>query len=314
MAGKNAFSQKWNEELIRASQEAAPAMMFLPDTIPRLLNVERFYDQRECIVRNGLTRIISLMEAGKPVRIAYIGGSITQGAYCYRQQSATFLAKRYFKSSITFFNAGVSGTGTDLGACRIGEQVLTQKPDLIFIEFAVNGAYAPGMEGMIRQIIKNNPLTDICLIYTVMTGQLDKYAQGSMPDNVRNLEAIADHYGLPSVHLGLWPAKLKSNGKLLWKGTKDVSTRILFSNDGIHPLPEGGDLYAEAIARAFIKLEKAKLPVVKKQLKTPLLPDSWEDAGMYAPEDIATFDGRWEKIVPEKNQLFINTVRGFHIS
>lgn len=234
-----------------------------------------------------------------------IGGSITQGKYCYRQQSAQFIANRYKRSAFTFLNAGVSGTRTDLGAYGIGEQVLTQNPDLIFIEFAVNGAYAPGMEGMIRQVIKNNPLIDICLIYTIMTGQSDKYAEGSIPDNIKGMEAIADQYGLTSIHLGLQPALLEKDNKLLWKGTnEEAGGRLLFSNDGIHPLREGGNLYAEAIARAFIKLEKEKLPVIKRQLAAPLWADNWDDAGMYAPVEIAAFDGQWEKMVSGEGSRF----------
>lgn len=306
MGGRASCQQAGDEELIRASQGAASALLFSPDTTgAALLHPEKFYDERECVVRNGLPHIISLLQSGKPAKIAYIGGSITQGKYCYRQQSAQFIAGRYKRSAITFLNAGVSGTGTDLGACRIGEQVLTQNPDLIFIEFAVNGAYAPGMEGMIRQVIKNNPLTDICLIYTIMTGQSVKYAEGSMPDNIKGLEAIADRYGLTSIHLGLQAALLEKEDKLLWKGTKEeAGERLLFSNDGIHPLREGGNLYAEAIARAFMKLEKEELPVIKKQLAAPLLPDNWEDAGMYEPRDIAAFDGRWEEMVSEEGSPF----------
>lgn len=294
-----------DQELIAASQGAASAMLFSPYATTSLVEAGKFYDERECMVRNGLPHIIGLLQEGKPASIAYIGGSITQGEYCYRQQSAKFIADRYPKSAITFFNAGVSGTGTDLGACRLHEQVLLQKPDLIFIEFAVNGAYAPGMEGMVRQIIADNPETDICLIYTIMTGQAAKYAEGSVPDNIKGLEAIADKYGLTSIHLGMEPAMLEKDNKLLWKGTKKEATgKILFSGDGIHPLPEGGNLYAAAIARAFLKLEKTKLATVKKQLGDPLFADNWEDAGMYAPMDIATFNGQWEKIVPGKGSAF----------
>lgn len=304
--GGYAYAQQTaDEDLIRASQGAAATLLFSPDAVTNWIAAGKFYDERECVVRKGLPHIMGLLQAGKPARIAYIGGSITQGAYCYRQQSAQFISRRYKRSTLTFFNAGVSGTGTDLGACRIGEQVLKQDPDLIFIEFAVNGAFAPGMEGMIRQVIKKNPLTDICLIYTIMTGQSGKYAEGAMPEHIRALEAIADRYGLTSVHLGLQAALLEKDNKLVWKGTKETAgDRLLFSNDGIHPLREGGDLYAEAIARAFIKLEKTPLRAVKKSLPPPVWTDNWEDAGMYAPMDIAQFSVQWEKILPERSASF----------
>lgn len=306
LTGTKAISQQAAaEDLIRASQGAASAMFFSPNAATAVINSGSFYDEKECIVRNGLPHTLNLLQSGKSVKIAYIGGSITQGENGYRQQSAKFITRQYPKASVRFLNAGVSGTGTDLGACRIGEQVLKHNPDLIFIEFAVNGAYAPGMEGIVRQVIRNNPETDICLIYTIMTGQSSKYAEGDIPDNIKNLEAIADRYGLPSIHLGMQAALLERDNKLLWKGTKEeAGNRILFSTDGIHPLPEGGNLYAEAIARAFVKLEKQKPSVIKKQLPTPLLKDNWEDAGMYAPADIAQFSGNWEKMELEKGTAF----------
>ncbi len=63
-------------------------------------------------------------------------------------------------------NAGVSGTGTDLGACRLHEQVLQYHPDLVVGEIAVNGAYKDGMERMIKeQIWKRDPTIDICLFF-----------------------------------------------------------------------------------------------------------------------------------------------------
>ncbi len=289
---------------IAASQAEASPLYFGISEEPVRLQPQHFSDSRECIVRNGMPHVLNLLKAGKPVQIAYIGGSITQAEKGYRMQSAAYIAARYPKAAIRFLNAGVSGTGTDLGACRIGEQLLNARPDLIFIEFAVNGAYAPGMEGMIRQIREISPHTDICLLYTIMTGQTEDYAAGRIPANIRGLEAVADHYGVPSVHLGLRPSLLEKDNQLLWKGTAAAAgSRILFSSDGIHPLAEGGDLYAEAIARAFLKMEQHK-SLGQKTVKLPLLADNWEDAGMYDPLKIARFGNHWERLVPEKGETF----------
>src|SRR5690606_36001811 len=104
-----------------------------------------------------------------------IGGSITQGNVCYRPQTAKYLQSMFPDVPLKAINAGVSGTGTDLGACRLQDQLLQYHPDLIFVEFAVNGAYAPGMEGIIRQIWQFDPEIDICLIYTINNGQTKIY-------------------------------------------------------------------------------------------------------------------------------------------
>ena len=78
---------------------------------------------------------------------------------------------------------------------------LQYKPDLIFIEFAVNGGYPDGMEGMIRKIIKENPHTDICLIYTIYTNQATVYQKGDVPQVIKRLADIATYYQLPSICL-----------------------------------------------------------------------------------------------------------------
>ena len=47
------------------------------------------------------------------------------------------------------------------------------KPDLVFIEFALNdngtekGKIARSMEGIVRRILKSNPLTEIVFVYTI---------------------------------------------------------------------------------------------------------------------------------------------------
>ena len=57
----------------------------------------------------------------------------------------------------------------ELGACRLQEDVLRQNPDLVSLEFRVNGGggfEGKSMEGIVRQIWRNNRTTDICFVYT----------------------------------------------------------------------------------------------------------------------------------------------------
>ncbi|WP_018626555.1 SGNH/GDSL hydrolase family protein [Niabella aurantiaca] len=294
-AGGNAQTAS-DADKIAASQSGASPLLFNASIkeIP-LISGGSFFNPAECTVRKGLPTFFRKLDGRKPVTVAFIGGSITQGNYCYRLQTAKYLQTTYARVPFTWINAGVSGTGTDLGAFRLKEQVLAFRPDLIFIEFAVNGAYQDGMEGMIQQVIKNNPETDICLVYTILTGQTRFYQEGTVPENIRRLEKLADHYGLPSVHLGMEAATLEKEGRLVWKGAQEEAGKILFSNDGIHPLRAGGNLYAAAIARGFAKMENQKEPF-RHVLKAPLITAVWENARMYDPKDIATFDSHWKMI------------------
>lgn len=297
---------------IAASQAGAAALYFNPmtDNVPQI-GTGAYRNEQECTVRGGLPNFLDKLDKGRPVIVGYIGGSITQGAMCYRLQSAKYLQSLYPRVKMRWLNAGVSGTGTDLAACRIGEQLLKHKPDLIFVEFAVNGAYQPGMEGLIRQIIRNNPSTDICLVYTLLNGQTKTYQAGKIPENIEGLENIAAHYRLPSIHMGMEAAQLEQEGKLVWKNdAKENDGKIIFSTDGIHPLMEGGNLYAAAIARGFQKILAARVAAAPHTMPAALLDDNWEDAGMYAPEEIGQFGEGWSKLVT-KDQASLKQFNGW---
>ncbi|WP_017259943.1 SGNH/GDSL hydrolase family protein [Pedobacter arcticus] len=293
------------EKLIASSQTGGMPLFFNPN-VPATptINPSKFNNKEELYARKGLPNFFNKAKKGDSLVVGYIGGSITRGINLYRMQSARFIQNMFPNNNIKFINAGISGTGTDLGACRIQEQILQFKPDLIFIEFAVNNAFEDGMEGMIRQIWKDNPFVDICMIYTIFNGQSKIYAAGKVPSNIMALEAIADHYQIPSIHMGLEASYLESEGKLLWKAPSGTATdKIIFSNDGTHPVEAGGNLYAQSIFRSFIKM-KAHKGVVKHNIPKAITADNWEDAKMFSPLDIAEFSDRWTIIKPKMVREF----------
>ena len=283
--------------LIAVSQAGASPLYFNPaDSMVPLIAPGNFNNPEECTVRNGAPHFFKKVSSGKPVTIGFIGGSITQGNQCYRPQATRYIQSLYPSVTMKGINAGVSGTGTDLGACRLRDQLLQYHPDLVFVEFAVNGAYTDGMEGIVRQIRQYDPTIDICLIYTIHNGHMKTYLEGNIPENVQGLEKIAEHYQLPSIHLGMEIAVLEKEGKLEWKSdSATVPGKIVFSHDGIHPVTAGGNLYAAAIARGMNKLKQHTV-ISSGALPGPLIADNWEDAGMYAPQDIATFSPGWSSV------------------
>jgi lysophospholipase L1-like esterase len=279
---------------IATSQGTASQLLFSVDLAKEeLIAPGDFTRDDECVVRGGMPNFFAKVSKGQDVTVAFIGGSLTQANYCYRMQISTYLQAHYPSTRFKWINAGVSGTGTDLGAFRTREQVLSHNPDLVIIDFAVNGAYAAGMEGMVRQIIQHNQYTDICLIYAFLAAQTNVYNNRKIPPHIEALEALADHYRIPTIHLGMEIARLESQNKLLWKGDAgSAGERILFSTDGIHPLKAGGDLYAAAIARGIEKM-KGRSQMEIHPLPQPLISDEWDSAGMYIPTDLADFDVKW---------------------
>lgn len=283
------------QDAIAGSQSGASPLFFEAGVVPAGQQPSYYKNEQEVSIRNGLPNFFNKVKLGKPVTVAFIGGSVTQMDNKYRNQTAKYIQNLYPKSNIRFMNAGVSGSGTDLGACRIGEQVLKYQPDLIFVEYAVNGSYLPGLEGIIRQVIKNDPSTDICLLYAIMTGQSQLYAKGEIPDNIKQLETVAEYYHLPGIQLGWEPAALEAQGKLLFKPDPKVIDKPVFS-DGIHPTEMGGWIYAGAIARSLSKM-RSMASAKKHILPAPMIKDNWEDGKMLTPAEV-NLSADWIKVDP----------------
>jgi lysophospholipase L1-like esterase len=276
------LSKSFAEEYLIAQSQTGSMPLFFKPFQYRLspITVNDFSDPDECLVRNGLPNFSKKISQAKgQIKVGYIGGSITRANDQYRGQSLDYLRQTFPKIDFQGINAGVSGTGTELGAFRIREQLLDYHPDLVFIEFAVNGGSVEALEGMVRQIMRHNPTTDICFIYTISGNQTTSYQQGELPVRIKNFETLAAYYGIPSIHLGLYPSKLIKEGKLNWRGPSG-SVPKAFSSDGVHPNPEGGDLYAEAIARGFRKILNTK-GVYRKGLPAKKTETDWENATMF---------------------------------
>lgn len=264
----------------------------------------------ECQARGGLPNFFAKLEAGGPVRIAYLGGSITE-AWGWRDLSRDWFAKQYPQASVSQIRATISGTGAEFGACRLQNHVLRHSPDLVFIEFAVNGAGATtqrairSVEGLIRQIRRNNPATDVCLVFTISEGMVRELKQNRSPQVVINMKTVADHYGVPTIDFGPEVVRLIIDGKLLMKGAapaKDSPASVpkVFSTDGTHPLFETGhQLYLDAIMRSVPVLKAAGRPGPHTLPVAPLDADNWENASMVAIDASGiTRSAGWQKIEP----------------
>lgn len=263
----------------------------------------------EVTPRGGLPNVLAKLKEGKEVRIGYLGGSIT-AAPGWRVQTLQWFKSEYPNAKVSEINAAIGGTGSGLGAFRVGEHVLKHKPDLLFVEFAVNDGGTPresihrSMEGIVRQTWKADPDTDICFVYTFSEPMLKTVQAGRFQPSASAMEEVANHYQIPTIHMGLEVARLEKEGKLVFKSTdKDADTaagKIVFSTDGVHPLPETGHkLYTEAIVRSFAKINGVGTPA-PHSLGAPLTPDNMENARL-VPITQDMLKGAWEQLDPNKD-------------
>jgi len=266
----------------------------------------------EATPRKGVGNFLEKVRAGKPVTVAYLGGSITSqgdsrtGKGGWRVKTTKWLREKYPQAQITEVHAAIGGTGSNLGAFRVGHDALSHNPDLLFVEFACNDGGDRGnpqaiwnsMEGIVRQTWKKNPRTDIVFTYTITTAMTNTYSKGFRPRAAGSDDMLADHYGIPSIDFGPRVWKAVAENRLMMTG-KDIETavpkedpeydkkvremfakdpRILFSNDGVHPRDEGHNFYLESIKAGFAAMEG--LPPVDHgpSLAVPFVAGNMEDA------------------------------------
>lgn len=207
-----------------------------------------------------LKAAIDKAERGEDITIAYIGGSITQGAGAhpihtknYSYQSYLLFRKMFAKGrdNVHFVKAGVGGTPSELGMIRYERDVLkdgTVKPDVVVVEFAVNdeGDETKGIcyESLILKILAadNNPA--VIMLFAVF--QNDWNLQD-------RLSPIGNYYNLPMV-------SVKDAVADQFKKTKDngnVISKRQFFYDVYHPTNDGHTVMADCLAYLFSETKKA---------------------------------------------------------
>lgn len=256
------------------------------------LMLPEYENSRELKRRGGLPNVLHKLTGGQKVTVGYIGGSITYQEG-WRPRTTSWLKSRFPHATIGEVNAAISGTGADLGAARIERDLLVHEPDLIFVEFVVNGAGLQDVEGLVRKVWRNNPSTDICFVYTVRSDQADSYKPGSepsFPSSLTAFETVAEHYGIPGIFFGYVLGELYALGKLVPKGEEliDAEGRVAFTKDGIHPVGTGDQLYAGAVARSVITMQEQGTEPTPHVLRSPLNPYNWEDATMRVAADFTS--------------------------
>ena len=215
--------------------------------------------------------------------IVYFGGSITQGAGVsdYQKSWAAIVshALEQRNKAVRCYNAGVGGTGSDYGLLRLYDDVISKKPDMVFVEFAVNDQDRPKeqvqkcLEGIVRNLLRFRPTISIVFLYT--TTQEFRAC-------TKIYQEIAAYYGIPSIDLQTELRRMVQSGKLK---TEE------FLADGIHPNEKGHQLYADLILHQLADVWN-HAPVYRE---TPLREDWYPFVGKKINPDQAELSGNWEK-------------------
>ncbi len=279
-------------------------------------------DAVECTPRGGLPNFFAKCAAGGEVTVAYLGGSITEQSG-WRIQSLAHFQSLYSAVRFKEVNAAIGGTGSLLGVFRVERDVLQHRPDLIFVEFAVNDSSVKSeeivrqMEGIVRKTRRQLPNCDLCFVYTLTAAdnQLGLLKAGKMSSSASAMERVADYYSIPTIHLGVDVARLEKEGLLQMRAPgvamvqiagKDLDRqapmrmttdgKIAFAADGVHPYTDTGHrLYTEAIIRSLPALKEAGKKSKLTSLPDPLDIGNLEQARLLNVDE-AVMTGPWSRL------------------
>lgn len=239
-------------------------------------------------------------DSSKNLTATFIGGSITQqGQYTTPLKSAlsTWLKENNSERKITFTGEadnGIGGTGSSLGLYRLEKDVISAKPDIVFIEFAVNDAgdsnTAKTTEGMIRKLMK--------LDHQPMVIFLDLTTSNYGSENsVAAWEPLMEAYGIGYVNIAPYikeneASETNPTGKYIWKSDNTYPNATVLTGDGTHPGSEGGKIYSDYIMEQF---KESPSSYFKKMnyVASPVTENEYRSATMVSWKE-ATFDENWD--------------------
>lgn len=200
-----------------------------------------------------LEKVLEKMKNGESVSIAFIGGSVTEGALAasyeesYADCFVAGLQEKYPDAELTYINAGLSGTGSSLGVMRYDRDVVEaagRKPDIVFLEFAINDYQEPtdgrAYESMIRNILKADNEPAVILLFSVA-------------QNEWNMQEVyipmGEHYGLPMASIRDAVKKPLADGTL---------TKQEFFADEYHPTTYGHKIMADCLVELVREAENTE--------------------------------------------------------
>lgn len=237
-----------------------------------------------------LKRVIEKCKRGEDVTIAYIGGSITQGAggkpintMCYAYRSYEAFCDMFSPcggDNVHYVKAGVGGTPSELGMVRYDRDVTKDgeiKPDLVIIEFAVNdeGDETEGVsfESLVMKILQAEQAPAVLLNFAVFM------SDWNLQDR---LQPIGERYELPMVSV--------KDAVVPQFDENQVITKRQFFYDIYHPTNDGHRIMADCIACLFKAVDQEEMAAEDIQLdKQPVYGIQFKDIVRFDRKDVSDY-------------------------
>ncbi len=300
-----------------AQDTKAPADTAAPETTAAVTEAEKVIpEDSEYVIENGITermkalthlvdgsrarlaKVFRKAQAGEPITIAYLGGSITQGSSAaspdtaYAGLTTDWFRKTFPDSKITAVNAGIGATGSYIGVYRTDRDVLSASPDLVFIDFSVNDTTEhtdrniASYDGVIRKIWSADCAPAIVTIAMTMEDgtSFQKYHS-----------EVCKAYGIPMISYHDAILDVIKNGHIKWTDISD---------DNIHPNSVGHVVLTEMIT-AWLQDALDNIDTLEKEpesdISTVYASDKYSTAYLVVPNDPANTGSTGWDIKAEDN-------------
>ena len=202
-----------------------------------------------------LKKAIDRARAGEKIEVAFIGGSITQGAgaipinvncYAYNAfKGFCDVAGRGYEDNVGYTKAGVGGTPSEVGMLRYAHDVTDdgkKSPDVVIVEFAVNdeGDETKGecFDSLVRKIYNSPQKPAVILLFSVF---VDGY---NLQDR---LKCVGESYNLPMVSI----KDAVYEQFYLSREEGGVVSKNRFFYDMYHPTNVGHRIMADGLINLF---------------------------------------------------------------
>lgn len=198
-----------------------------------------------------MARVLKKAQAGEEITAGFIGGSITEGLTagadaCWAKLTYNALCEMFPDTKINYVNAGLSGTPSILGVVRAERDLFgDKKPDIVFIEFAVNDGqekmYKDCYESLVKKCLEKDNSPAVALLFTVLKNRYSCQ---------EHMSAIGEHYKLPMISVGNAVNPMFDAGLMEWSK---------YSDDESHPNVWGHELVKDFVMNYINKVnEKAQ--------------------------------------------------------
>lgn len=245
------------------------------------------------LIKGNQVRLASVMKKlanGEEVTVGYLGGSITAGSgaaadTCYARLTTDWLEEKFPDAKINYVNAGIGATGSYIGVHRVDAQLLSQNPDLVFIDFSVNDTNDKNelntktYDSLLRKIwtASSNP----AIITIAMTME-----DGTSVQECHS--AVAAAYDIPMISY---------HDSILGAIDKDYIKWTDISNDNIHPNVPGHAILSQMLTNYMQTVidNKDSISGDESDFSKVAFSDAYIDAKLIdhtnvTPSSLGTFD------------------------